>query len=438
MNVCHRWLEFPAIFVSTPLQVIFIKLLFATGPSINTRLLVAVVLSFALLVIDHQSSRLNSLRAGLSFIVYPILFAVDLPSKFFSEISEAAVGYTALLSENKRLKEQQFISDSKLLKFAALEKENIRLRSLLDSSYKIGEQMLVAEILSVNSAPFDHVVLVNKGSRFGVHDKQPVFDTQGVVGQVIRTLPFSSEVMLITDPNHAIPVQVNRNGLRTIAVGSGQLNRLVLPFLPNNADIKPGDLLITSGLGGIFPQGYPVAIVNNFEIQPHKPFAMISATPKAALDRIREVLIVWSDSKSVPLNLPPASDQSKTEAPINADSLPSVTPKTSGTVSHAISSVASQSKAVEHKVDSTSELTEPSAELTPNATNESETSAINASEEAAAQSSLSNKRLLLQEGEVESQPIVDPNTKSETDLTEIAKARAMLRNKDQTQVEEDE
>jgi rod shape-determining protein MreC len=281
--------------------------LFATGPSISTRLLVAVLLSITLLVIDQSSVRLSNVRAALSILVYPILYAVNLPTAFIHGLSESAFSIMALRAENRRLKEQQFVSDIKLLKFAALEKENIRLRSLLESSYNIGEQVMVAEILSVRQAPFDHVVLVNKGSRFGMHTKQPVLDTQGVIGQVIRTLPFSAEIMLITDPNHAIPVQINRNGLRTIAVGSGQLNRLILPFLPNNADIKKGDLLITSGLGGTFPQGYPVAVVDDFQVQPHKPFAYISATPKAALDKIREVLIVWSDAKSVSLNLPPVS-----------------------------------------------------------------------------------------------------------------------------------
>lgn len=281
--------------------------MFATGPSISTRLLVAVLLSIALLVIDKGGTRLANVRSALSILVYPILYVVNLPTGFIHEITESAVSFAELRKENQRLKEQKFVSDTKLLKFAALEKENIRLRSLLESSYNIGEQVMVAEILSVNQAPFEHIVLVNKGSRFGMHIKQPVMDTQGVIGQVVRTQPLSSEIMLITDPNHAIPVQINRNGLRTIAVGSGQLNRLVLPFLPNNADVKKGDLLITSGLGGIFPQGYPVAVVDDFQVQQHKPFAYISATPKAALDKIREVLIVWSDAKSVPLNLPPVA-----------------------------------------------------------------------------------------------------------------------------------
>lgn len=292
--------------------------MFATGPSISTRLLVALLLSIALLVVDKTSARLAGVRAAISIVVYPVLAIVNLPADFIHEFIESATTFVDLKAENRQLKEQRFISDTKLLKFAALEKENIRLRSLLESSYSLGEQVMVAEILSVNQAPFDHVVLVNKGSRFGLHTKQPVMDTQGVIGQVVRTLPLSADIMLITDPNHAIPVQINRNGLRTIAVGSGQLNRLILPYLPNNADIKKGDLLITSGLGGTFPQGYPVAVVDDFQVQAHKPFAYISATPKAALDKIREVLIVWNNPKSVPLNLPvipPSSNDSAVNLP---------------------------------------------------------------------------------------------------------------------------
>ena len=129
-----------------------------------------------------------------------------------------------------------------------------------------------------------------------------MLDANGVVGQVVRALPSSAEVMLITDPDHAIPVEVNRNGLRTIAFGTGQPNRLQLPFLAKNADIVPGDLLVTSGLGGVFPAGYPVAVVDKFETRPDKSFANIYATPKAQLETSREFLIVWSDSTPVVLD----------------------------------------------------------------------------------------------------------------------------------------
>lgn len=243
---------------------------------------------------------------------------VNLPSVILENAIDSASSYSALKKENTRLHEEQLIHQTRLLKLAALEKENIRLRALLENSYKLGERVLIAELLSVNMASYEHIVVVNKGSSFGIHPQQPVMDANGVVGQVYRTFPLSSEIILITDPNHAIPVQVNRNGLLTIAVGSGQSNKLILPYLPSNADIRPGDLLITSGLGGIFPQGYPVAVVDEFTSQNDKPFATITATPKAMLDRNRELMIVWSDSTPIPLvsNKPTAS---KEEGINNAD-----------------------------------------------------------------------------------------------------------------------
>ncbi|MGR9053471.1 MAG: rod shape-determining protein MreC [Gammaproteobacteria bacterium] len=286
-----------------------INLLFATGPSINTRLLVAVLASVAFLVTEHKSSRLDKVRDALSIVVYPVQCLADWPVNQARATFEAAVSLYQLKEENDRLRQEQLIYKTQLLKFEALEQENIRLRALLEKSFKLGEQVLVAELLSVNLEPYEHLVVVNKGSRFGVHPKQPVMDAYGVVGQVYRALPFSSEILLITDPSHAIPVQVNRNGLRTIAVGSGQTNRLSLPYLPNNADIKPGDLLITSGLGGTFPQGYPVAVVDDVVPQPNKPFAEIYATPKAQLNRSRELLIVWSSTSPVPLTQPEAETE---------------------------------------------------------------------------------------------------------------------------------
>lgn len=240
----------------------------------------------------------------MSVLVYPVQLLVSLPLEMSENVLNIAVSYNDLKDENERLKQQQLVSGIKMLKYEALENENVRLRGLLENSFKLGEQVLVAEMLSVNLVPYEHVIVINKGSHFGVNAKQAVLDANGVFGQVIRSLPLSSEVMLITDINHAIPVQVNRNGLRTIATGSGQIDRLNLPFLSNNADILPGDLLVTSGLGGTFPRGYPVAVVNDFTAQPNKSFADINARPKAKLDTSRELLIVWSDSMPVSFTAP--------------------------------------------------------------------------------------------------------------------------------------
>lgn len=236
---------------------------------------------------------------------------MDLSTQLTGGIFNKLSSYQQLFEENARLKQELLIYKTKLLKFESLEKENIRLHALLENSYKLGEQILVAEIISVNLAPYEQVVLVNKGSRFGIHAQQPVLDANGVMGQVIRSNPLTAEIMLITDPSHAIPVQVNRNGLRTIAFGSGRPDRLNLPFLTNNADIRPGDLLVSSGLGGTFPQGYPVAVVETVEPQADKPFAKIYAKPKAALESSREVLIVWSDTTPVPL-MPPVTSMPAT------------------------------------------------------------------------------------------------------------------------------
>lgn len=264
----------------------------------------------------------QSVRTPLSMAVYPLQLMVSTPVRWVRELSDAVASYAELMAENRRLKEEELILKTRLLTFAALEQENIRLRGLLDSSFKVGEQFLIAELLSINLVPYEHVVEVNKGTRFGVYQGQPVFDALGVVGQVLRTNPFSSEVMLITDPSHAIPVQVNRNGLRTIAVGTGHLDRLALPYLSSNADIQLGDLLISSGLGGVFPHGYPVATVSSIASQ-ESPFAKISATPVARLDRSRELLLVFSNSNPIPRA--PYTESSTVPANLVQDTPPAVT-----------------------------------------------------------------------------------------------------------------
>lgn len=263
--------------------------------------MIALLASSALLTLDQKTRHLEALRSTLSLLTDPIKYLVDMPPTLLRQTAGAFVSYTTLKKENERLHDEQLMQQTRLLKLDALEKENIRLRALLENSFKLGEQVIIAELLSIKMAPYEHIVSVNKGTRFGVHPQQPVMDANGVVGQVIRSFPMSSDVMLITDPNHAVPVQVNRNGLLTIAIGSGKSNRLNLPFLPNDADIKPGDLLITSGLGGVFPQGYPVAVVDKFTSESDKPFATVTATPKAFLDRSRELMIVWSNTTPIPL-----------------------------------------------------------------------------------------------------------------------------------------
>lgn len=272
------------------------------------------MLASLLLLAAEQRGMMRPLRTGIAVLVYPLQQMVDSPVSVFRDASEAFATRDALLKENKRLRDEQTLLKSRLLKFQSLEQENIRLRGLLETSFKLGEQVLIAELLEVNLVPYEHVVMVNKGSRFGIYPGQPVMDANGVVGQVLRVTPYNAQVMLITDPNHAIPVQVNRNGLRTIALGTGQIDKLSLPYLTSNADIKPGDLLVTSGMGGVFPQGYPVATVVSISTQT-SPFSKVAATPLAKLDRNRELLMVWSKSEPIPRIPSPAGAVRESPAP---------------------------------------------------------------------------------------------------------------------------
>ncbi len=256
-----------------------------------------VIVSVSLMTLDHRQHHLEGIRAGLSVVVYPLQYLVDLPFAVAGWASENLATRTTLLKENSELREKQLTLQFKLQKFNALESENHRLRSLLQSSSRKWERVLIAELLQVDFDPFRHMVQLNRGSNDGVFEGHPLLDAHGVLGQVMHVSPLSSSAILITDPSHAVPVQVNRNGLRTLAVGSGDAGLLDIPHLPNNADIEVGDLLITSGLGLRFPPGYPVATVSSIEKDPTEPFATISATPLAHLKRTREVLLVWPASE---------------------------------------------------------------------------------------------------------------------------------------------
>ncbi len=260
----------------------------------------------------QDQSRLSPLRSLLSMAVLPIQLLVSFPTDLVRNTIDNYSSYSNLVKENQQLNQQQLLLEAQILKLKSLEKENIRLRSFMETSFDLGDQVLIAELRSVNLDPFEQKVVINKGKQFGVFDGQPVINTKGIVGQVARTYPLNAEVILITDPAHATPIQINRNGLRTLAVGSGKTNQLVLPYLPNNADIKKGDLLVTSGLGGTFPAGYPVAMVTEVSPQPGSPFSRITATATANLDRNREMLLIWTHFDPVPL-FPSSGTSSTTE-----------------------------------------------------------------------------------------------------------------------------
>ena len=278
------------------------KPLFVRGPSLGARMLLLMIASLALMVLDYRNNHLESIRSALSVVVYPIRVAVDLPFSATRWAGESLRNRTDLIAENESLRETELDARARLQRLAALEAENARLRALLESSAKVADRVLVSEIMSVDLDRFHHRILIDKGTRNGAYRGQALLSADGIVGQITRAEPLTSEAILISDPSHALPVQINRNGLRAIAVGSGDLTRLSLPFLPNNADVEVGDLLVSSGLGGSFPAGYPVAVIRSVERDPGEPFANVTAEPAAALNRTREVLLVWSGE-------PPVGDQ---------------------------------------------------------------------------------------------------------------------------------
>jgi rod shape-determining protein MreC len=266
--------------------------LFAINPTATLRLGLWVALAIVLMTVDHRYRYLDGVRDVLATTVYPLHYLVGLPTATKHWLIENLASRGALLDENARLREKQVFLNAQLQKLITLEAENRRLRSLLESSVNAPERVLIAELLAVDFDPYRHHILINRGRRHGVYVGQPVLDQQGVIGQVIRADLFTASVILATDPNHALPIQIHRTGVRTLALGTGNFQKLELPHVPNHEDVQTGDLLITSGLGGRFPHGYPVGTVTEVGFDPGSPFARIIARPVARLDRIREVMLL--------------------------------------------------------------------------------------------------------------------------------------------------
>ena len=277
--------------------------MFAINPTATLRLGLWVALAIALMTVDHRYRYLDSVRDVLATAVYPLHHLVGLPTATRNWLIENLASRGTLLEENTRLREKQVFLNAQLQKLIVLEAENRRLRSLLESVVEAPERVLIAELLAVDFDPYRHHILINRGRQHGVYVGQPVLDQQGVIGQVIRADLFTATVILVTDPNHALPIQINRTGVRTLALGTGNFQKLELPHIPNHEDVSVGDLLITSGLGGRFPHGYPVGTVTEVRFDPSSPFASIIARPVARLDRIREVMLL----ENPPLLPEPAS-----------------------------------------------------------------------------------------------------------------------------------
>ncbi len=250
-------------------------------PALGIRLLLLVLISIVLMYLDHRENHLDAARKAIGAAVYPIQLIVDAPVRLWAWLGESTTSRGDLQLEVGRLNAERLLTNARLQRLTALEAENARLRALLDARAKVRDEVRVAEIMAVDANPYEHNLIIDIGSRDGAYDGQAIVSAD-------------SQAVLISDTDHALPVEINRNGLRTIAVGTGEIDRLDLPFLPNNADIRAGDLLVTSGLGGSFPAGYPVAVIDAVTRIPQEPFANVTAKPSAALDQVREVMLIWS------------------------------------------------------------------------------------------------------------------------------------------------
>lgn len=293
-------------------------------PALGFRALGLVLLSVALMVLDQRDRHLDEVRDAVGVALYPVRLVVDAPARFWDWAGERLRSRDDLQQENEQLKREQLVIRARLLATNALLAENARLREMLDAREQVEDRVRVAEIMAVDANPFRHSLIIDVGSSDGVYEGQAIVDQDGVVGQVIEAGPKTSEALLISDPGHALPVEVNRNGLRTIAYGTGEFGRLDLPGLANNADIREGDLLVTSGLGGAFPSGYPVAVISRVTRLPQQAFADVAATPVAALNQVREIMLVWSTPYSADSETVPGSqDETTTEpAPSSEDEDP--------------------------------------------------------------------------------------------------------------------
>lgn len=244
------------------------------------------------MAVDLYTAKVRDGRAYLSLLLTPLQWIVDVPSRVAGDVSDLVVDRSLLIKENEMLKSEALQLELKAQQNASLTRENNRLRALLNGSQRVVQDFTLVELIGVNPDPFQHQVIINLGTEQQVSIGQPVLDAGGVMGQVTELAHYTSRVMLITDARHALPVEINRNGFRSIALGKGQLGELELDHVPDTADVRVGDLVVTSGLGGRFPRGYPVAEVQEVIRDPGQPFAKVIITPKALLDKSRHLLLV--------------------------------------------------------------------------------------------------------------------------------------------------
>ena len=281
----------------------------ASPSDILVRFIVLAALSLGLMYIDYPDGNYRRQANDIfSIIAYPLTTVAALPARLADWIGETLESDDSLRKKLEKARNDNLELQARQQQFEAIEAENQQLREMLMASKKVAERAIVAKLVAVNPEPFTRKIVIDKGRKDGVYEGQPVIDAHGVIGQVTEANLFDSRVTLITDASHMIPVQVLRNGLRTILQGSGASNELSASFLTRSADIRKGDMLITSGLGGRFPPNYPVARVERVVADPNEAFLKITTLPLAKLDHGRRVLLIWPGKKKTEPVTQPADE----------------------------------------------------------------------------------------------------------------------------------
>jgi len=272
-----------------------LKPIFRGGlPRLSFFLLILGALS--LVIADLRGDSTRNIRSAISIILTPVQWLVDIPTGVADDISTVLVDRTALIKDNNQLRSNSIQLEKKVQQMMMLRAENVRLRDLLNASARVDDQVQLAELIGVNPDPFQHQIILDKGSEDGVFVGQPVLDAGGVMGQVVEVALYTNRTMLVTDGRHALPVEVVRNGMRAIALGKGSHGELDITHVTDNADIRVGDLLVTSALGGRFPYGYPLAKIVSVKRDPSRKFMIVKAKPAARLDNSRYVLMVGNSA----------------------------------------------------------------------------------------------------------------------------------------------
>lgn len=272
------------------------------------------ILTFGLIAADLHWQKMKDGRMYLTLLVTPLQWLVDIPSRAADGLSDVFVDRASLIRDNELLRSEALELHRRTLRMEALTEENTQLRQLLNARDRLEHAVKAVELIGINPDPFLHEVILNRGVEDGLAVGQPVIDAGGIMGQVLSLAHYTSRVMLITDARTAIPVEVNRSGFRSIALGKGLLNELELSHVPSTADIEEGDLLVTSGLGGRFPRGYPVAVVEEIVRDPGRPFLLVKAKPSARLDRSRQLLVIDFPTAQSAIEPQPQEDEESPDA----------------------------------------------------------------------------------------------------------------------------